>query len=221
MIIAIDGPAGAGKSVIAKKVAEDFGFLYVDSGAMFRGIGLYALRQGVDPLDKEGVVALLSTLDEKIVYVDGEQRILVNGEDVTPYIRTEEVSKAASDVSAILEVRDFLIDTQRNLAAENDIIMDGRDIGTYVFPKADLKIYLTATPEIRAERRRKQLLEKGIENSYEDILADIRERDYNDSHRPTRPLKQAEDAVYIDNTDFSLEEDIQNIEKLVKEKQCR
>lgn len=221
MQIAIDGPAGAGKSTIAKKVAQCLGLVYVDTGAMFRGIGLYTLRKGVDTRDREKVIALLDEIKEEIAFADDEQKIILNGEDVTPYIRTEEVSKAASDVSAILEVRDFLIDTQRDIAQKNDVIMDGRDIGTFVLPNADLKIFLTARPEVRAERRRKQLLEKGIVSNFEDILKDINERDYNDSHRETRPLKQAEDAVYVDDSDYSFEENVETVINLIKEKQCR
>ncbi len=221
MKVAIDGPAGAGKSVLARAAAKDLGFIYVDTGALYRGVGLYALREGADTASSEEVVPLLSKIKEEIRFIDGEQHVFLNGEDVSGLIRTEAVSKAASDVSAIPEVRDFLFDMQRDIAERNDVIMDGRDIGTVVLPDAEVKIFLTAKPEIRAMRRKKQLEEKGIFIDFEEVLKDVNARDYNDSHRAFRPLKQAEDAILVDNSDMTLERDIENIERIILEAKCR
>ena len=221
MKVAIDGPAGAGKSVVAKAAAKDLGFIYVDTGAMYRAIGLYVLRQGKKPFSAADVVPLLPEIKEELRFSDGEQHIFLNGEDVSALIRTEEVSMAASDVSAIPEVRAFLLDRQRELAETNDVIMDGRDIGTVVLPDAKVKIFMTAKPEVRARRRFLQLKEKGIEADMEAVLEELRQRDYNDSHRAAAPLKQAEDAIYLDNSDFSLQEDIENMKRIILEAKCR
>ena len=221
MKVAIDGPAGAGKSVVAKAAAKDLGFIYVDTGAMYRAIGLYVLRQGKKPSSAADVVPLLPEIKEELRFSDGEQHIFLNGEDVSTLIRTEEVSMAASDVSAIPEVRAFLLDRQRELAETNDVIMDGRDIGTVVLPDAEVKIFMTAKPEVRARRRFLQLKEKGIEADMEAVLEELRQRDYNDSHRAAAPLKQAEDAIYLDNSDFSLQEDIDNMKRIILEAKCR
>ena len=221
MKVAIDGPAGAGKSVVAKAAAKDLGFIYVDTGAMYRAIGLYVLRQGKKPSAAADVVPLLPEIREELRFLDGEQHIFLNGEDVSALIRTEEVSMAASDVSAIPEVRAFLLDRQRELAETNDVIMDGRDIGTVVLPDAEVKIFMTAKPEIRARRRFLQLKEKGIEADMEAVLEELRQRDYNDSHRAAAPLKQAEDAIFIDNSDFSLQKDIENMKRIILEAKCR
>lgn len=221
MKVAIDGPAGAGKSVVAKAAAKDLGFIYVDTGAMYRAIGLYVLRQGKKPSSAEDVVPLLPEIREELRFLDGEQHIFLNGEDVSALIRTEEVSMAASDVSAIPEVRAFLLQCQRELAEENDVIMDGRDIGTVVLPDAEVKIFMTAKPEIRARRRFLQLKEKGIEADLNDVLEELRQRDYNDSHRAAAPLRQAEDAIYLDNSDFTLQEDIDNMKRIILEAKCR
>lgn len=221
MKVAIDGPAGAGKSVVAKAAAKDLGFIYVDTGAMYRAIGLYVLRQGKKPSAAADVVPLLPEIKEELRFSDGEQHIFLNGEDVSTLIRTEEVSMAASDVSAIPEVRAFLLDRQRELAETNDVIMDGRDIGTVVLPDAEVKIFMTAKPEIRARRRFLQLKEKGIEADMEAVLEELRQRDYNDSHRVAAPLKQAKDAIYLDNSDFSLQEDIENMKRIILEAKCR
>ena len=221
MKVAIDGPAGAGKSVVAKAAAKDLGFIYVDTGAMYRAIGLYVLRQGKKPSAAADVVPLLPEIREELRFLDGEQHIFLNGEDVSALIRTEEVSIAASDVSAIPEVRAFLLDRQRELAETNDVIMDGRDIGTVVLPDAEVKIFMTAKPEIRARRRFLQLKEKGIEADMEAVLEELRQRDYNDSHRAAAPLKQAEDAIFIDNSDFSLQKDIENMKRIILEAKCR
>ena len=221
MKVAIDGPAGAGKSVIARAVAKDLGFIYVDTGALYRGIGLYAVEKGRNTTCAEEIVPLLDEIEEELRFIDGEQHVILNGKDVNGMIRTEEVSKAASDVSAIPEVRKFLFDMQRNIAENNDVIMDGRDIGTVVLPDAELKIFLTAKPEVRAKRRVLQLAEKGVIEKYEDVLDDILKRDWNDSHRETAPLKQAEGAIYIDNSDILLADDIENVKKIVLEAKCK
>ena len=204
--VAIDGPAGAGKSTIAKKAAEELGYIYVDTGALYRSVGLACLRKGTDPADKDGVVAVTKEISVQLKYVDGQQRVLLSGEDVSDDIRKEEVSMAASLVSKIPEVRAFLLDLQRKLAVTNNIIMDGRDIGTVVLPDADVKIFLTASAESRAKRRTIQLREKGEEADEQAILRDIIQRDYQDTHRETAPLKAADDAELIDTTEMTLTE---------------
>lgn len=218
MKIAIDGPAGAGKSATAKAVAKELGFIYVDTGALYRGIGLYVIRKGAKASSIEEVVPLLAEIKIEMRHIEGEQHIFLNGEDISGLIRTESVSAAASDVSAIPAVRDFLFDMQRDIAEKNNVIMDGRDIGTVVLPDAELKIFLTAKPEVRAERRVKQLLEKGIEANFDDVLADVIQRDYNDSHRDFRPLKLAEDGILLDNSELSFEETFEKIISLAKER---
>ena len=218
MKIAIDGPAGAGKSATAKAVAKELGFIYVDTGALYSGIGLYVIRKGAKPSSIEEVVPLLAEIKIEMKHIENEQHIFLNGEDVSGLIRTESVSAAASDVSAIPAVRDFLFDMQRDIAEKNDVVMDGRDIGTIVLPDAELKIFLTAKPEIRAERRVKQLLEKGVEANFDDVLADVIQRDYNDSHRDFRPLKLAEDGILLDNSELNFEETFEKIISLAKER---
>ena len=218
--IAIDGPGGAGKSSVAKAVAKKLGIIYVDTGALYRGIGLYVLRKGAKPSSIEEVVPLLAEIKIEMRHIEGEQHIFLNGEDVSGLIRTESVSAAASDVSAIPAVRDFLFDMQRDIAEKNDVVMDGRDIGTVVLPDAELKIFLTAKPETRAERRVKQLAEKGVVESFDDVLADVIQRDYNDSHREFRPLKLAEDGILMDNTELPLEETVNKIIALAKERRA-
>ncbi len=220
MKIAIDGPAGAGKSATAKALAKALDFIYVDTGALYRGIGLYVLRKGAKPSAIEEVVPLLAEINIEMRHIDGEQHIFLNGEDVSGFIRTEAVSSAASDVSAIPAVRDFLFDMQRDIAEKNDVVMDGRDIGTVVLPDAELKIFLTAKPETRAERRVKQLAEKGVVESFDNVLADVIQRDYNDSHREFRPLKLAEDGILMDNTELPLEETVNKIIALAKERRA-
>ena len=216
--IAIDGPAGAGKSSIAKAAAKELGFIYVDTGALYRAIGLSALRNGIDIQDREGINRLLEVTKVDLGYVDGEQRVFLNGDDVSGQIRTEEVSMAASAVSAQPEVRAFLLDLQRDLARKNDVVMDGRDIGTVVLPDAGCKIFLTASAEERAMRRYKQLLEKGEKADYEAVLEDLRKRDYNDTHREIAPLKLADDGIEIDTTELDLEGSIRKVIKTAKEK---
>ncbi len=209
--IAIDGPSGAGKSTMAKKAAEKFGFVYVDTGAIYRSIGLFVLRAGVDSKDREGVKALLSDIHLDIKYENGVQHMLLNGEDVSSEIRMPKVSIYASDVSAMPEVRAFLLEMQRDIARKNDVIMDGRDIGTVVLPDAQLKIFLTASPEERARRRMDELKAKGLDVSFEEVLRDIRYRDDNDSSRAAAPLRAADDAVIIDTTGNTLSRSIEII----------
>ncbi len=216
--IAIDGPAGAGKSTIAKLLAQELGFIYVDTGALYRAIGLYVTRQGVDPKNAAAVEPLLGDIALELRYVDGDQRVMLCGEDVSDAIRLPAMSMAASDVSAIPAVRAFLLDRQKEIACHNHVVMDGRDIGTVILPDAQIKIFLTATAEDRAERRRNQLLKKGIEADYDEILRDVKERDYNDSHRAIAPLKQASDAFLIDTTGNTLEKTTNLILQFVKER---
>ena len=205
--IAIDGPSGAGKSTLAKMLAAELGFLYVDTGAIYRTVGVYVCRQGADPDDADAVSILLPDISLRMSHgEDGLQRMYLNGEDVTEAIRRNEISAYASKVSAIPAVRAFLLDMQRALARENNVIMDGRDIGTVVLPDADLKIYLTAAPEDRANRRYLELVERGQQVEREQVLRDVLERDERDMNRPVSPLKQAEDAVVVDTTGNTLEE---------------
>ena len=217
--VAIDGPAGAGKSTISRKAAAELGFIYIDTGALYRTVGLNALRKGADINDAESVIATLTDdLKVELKFIDGEQRMFLCGEDVSDKIRTPEVSSAASKTSAVPEVRKFLFDLQKQLAKENNCIMDGRDIGTVVLPDADVKIFLTATPEARAERRYLELKEKGMDVTYEDVLADMIKRDYDDSHRAIAPLKQADDAILADTSGNTLEQSIDLILSIIKER---
>lgn len=219
--IAIDGPSGAGKSTIARRCAEFFGILYVDTGAIYRTVGLAALRAGIDRKDSVAISELLPGLNIDIRYSEaGEQLMLLNGENVSSAIRQPEISICASDVSALPEVRSFLMDMQRHLASTHHVIMDGRDIGTVVLPGADLKIYLTASAEARAGRRLNELLEKGIQTDFETVLADIHYRDMQDSSRATAPLRQAEDAILVDSTDLSFDETFAVISQLIIEHLC-
>jgi cytidylate kinase len=214
--IAIDGPSGAGKSSISRTVAEELCFIHVDTGAMYRAIGLYAVRN--DCLAPEQIAAQIESIDIELKFIGGAQRVLLCGEDVTDYIRSPEVSMAASKVSAVGEVRAHLLDMQKKIAAENNVIMDGRDIGAVVLPNADLKIFLTASDEERASRRYLELREKPDCPTYEQILADIRQRDYNDMHREIAPLRQAEDAVLVDTTNMGFNEVVEYIAALIREK---
>ncbi|MCX7657457.1 MAG: (d)CMP kinase, partial [Oscillospiraceae bacterium] len=208
---AIDGPCGAGKSTIARTLAKKLGYIYVDTGALYRAVGFYALSKGAKPSNAEDVVPLLSEIDVNIAFVNGEQRVFLNGEDVSEKIRTPEISMAASDVSAVPEVRKFLFGLQLKIARENNVIMDGRDIGTVVLPNADVKIFLTASPEDRAKRRYEELKCKGSDVTYEEIYSDLLKRDYNDSHRETAPLKKAEDAILVDTTGFPFEKSVETL----------
>lgn len=204
--VAIDGPSGAGKSSLAKRLAADLGYVYVDTGAMYRAIGLYASRQGVDLRDAGAVAALLPGIHLDIRLEAGTQHVYLNGEDVSEAIRAEAIGMAASAVSAHPPVRSFLLDTQRGLAANQNVLMDGRDIGTVVLPHATVKIYLTASAEARAGRRCKELQQKGQPADYDTVLADIRQRDYQDTHREIAPLKQAEDAIRVDTSDIDFDQ---------------
>ena len=216
--VAIDGPAGAGKSTIARAAAKALGFIYVDTGALYRSIGLNAIRNGVDLADANAIENSLEGMKVELAFdAEGAQIVLLNGEDVSSLIRTPEVSMSASKVSAVPKVRAFLLDLQRNMANTQCVIMDGRDIGTVVLPNADVKIFLTASPEIRAKRRYDELIEKGQEVKYEDVLADVIERDYNDSHREIAPLKPAEDSKLADTSGLTLEESIELIINIIKE----
>ena len=216
--IAIDGPSGAGKSSLAKALAKDLGYVYVDTGAMYRSIGLYAVRAGVDPHDADAVAALLPQIKLGIRLIDGAQHIYLNGEDVSTAIRAEEIGMAASAVAAHPAVRSFLLDTQRGLAESQNILMDGRDIGTVVLPNATVKIFLTAAPEARARRRWLEYQQKGMEVAFEDVLADVKQRDYQDTHRAAAPLKQAEDAVLLDTSDLNFEQSLAAMKKIIAEK---
>ena len=216
--IAIDGPAGAGKSTIAKTVSKELGYIYVDTGALYRTVGLNALRKGVDTKDAEGVIATLEGLEVSLRFVDNEQRVFLGEEDVSSAIRQNEVSMAASNVSAIPKVREFLFDLQRDIAKKNNCLMDGRDIGTVVLPDAQIKLFLTASAEARADRRYKELIEKGQTVDYDVILQEIKDRDYQDSHREIAPLKQADDAVLVDSTEMNLQETIDYMLNLIKER---
>lgn len=216
--IAIDGPAGAGKSTIAKKLAKELGFVYVDTGAMYRSMGLYFLRKGVDGKDEAAIKAGCPGIQVSIQYENNEQQVLLNGENVSGLIRTEEVGKMASTISAYGFVRDTLTELQRNLAKTQNVIMDGRDIGTCILPNADVKIYLTASVECRATRRYKELLGRGVEANYDEIAADIAKRDEQDMNREVAPLKQAEDAVLVDSSDMNIDEVVEAIRKIYQEK---
>lgn len=213
--VAIDGPSGAGKSTLAKRLAKELGYLYVDTGAMYRSIGLFALRKGVDPKDEAAVTALLPQIQIELRYVNGAQRVLLCGEDVSEAIRAENVGMATSAVSAHPPVRAFLLELQRGMARTHDILMDGRDIGTVILPNASVKIFLTASAEARATRRFRELQEKGMDTDFETVLEDIRRRDYQDSHRATAPLRQAEDAVLVDTSEMDLEESFQALKSLI------
>jgi len=217
--VAIDGPAGAGKSSIARAVSEKLGYIYVDTGALYRSVAYYAIKNGVRPDDSEKVIRLLEGLEVSLVYKDGQQRVIAAGEDVSDCIRTPEVSMGASAVSAVPEVRSFLFDLQKKIAQENNVIMDGRDIGTVVLPDAQVKIFLTASPEERARRRFAELKDKDSTVTFDDILKDIIKRDENDMNRAVSPLRQAEDAVLVDSSDMTIDEVISCIESMIREKE--
>lgn len=217
--VAIDGPAGAGKSTIAKTIAQKLGYLYIDTGAMYRTLAYKALSNGINiTSDHDGISAMLSDTKLGIVYKDGVQRMLSDGNDVTDMIRTPEVSRGASDISAIPFVREWLLETQRSLARENNCLMDGRDIGTVVLPDANVKIFLTASPEARAKRRYDELTAKGLDVIYEDVLSDMIERDTNDSTRACAPLKMADDAILVDTSLFSFEEAVRAVETVITDR---
>lgn len=216
--IAIDGPAGAGKSSIAKEAARRLGFIYVDTGALYRTVALNAIRNNVSLNDPAAIAQTLSNAKISLAFADGTQRVMLNGEDVSEQIRTPDVSAGASKVSAVPAVRQYLFDLQKNLAAENDCLMDGRDIGTVVLPNAQLKVFLTASPEERARRRWNQMKEAGTEADYDEILKDVNQRDYQDTHREIAPLKQADDAVLLDTTHMNFEEVVAELLRLTEER---
>ncbi len=216
--IAIDGPAGAGKSTIAKVLAKQLAFIYIDTGAMYRAIGLYAAQKGLEITDKAGVVGLLPEIRLELRFENGTQHILTNGQDVSGLIRTEDASKWASAVSAIPEVRAFLLDFQRSFAKVNNVLMDGRDIGTVVLPDSELKIFLTASAEARALRRYTEQKEKGETVTYEAVLDALRKRDLQDSTRAAAPLKAADDAIQVDTTDLDLDQSIALIRQIIRER---
>ncbi len=215
--VAIDGPAGAGKSTLSRKAAKKLGFIYVDTGALYRAVGLKFSSLGIDRELNCDVAEILGTTQVDIRFVDGEQHVFLDGCDVSGKIRTPEASMMASAVSAKPEVRDFLLEMQRKLARENNVLMDGRDIGTVVLPQATVKIYLTASAEARAKRRYDELCEKGEKVTYEEVLSDMQQRDYNDMNRKTAPLKKADDAVVADTTECDLEQSLELILSIVKE----
>lgn len=216
--VAVDGPVGAGKSSIARAAAQKLGFIYVDTGALYRAVGLYCHRSGADMSSHDDIAARLPEIRTEIRLIDGVQHIFLNGEDVSEEIRLPEISMAASAVSAVPAVRAALLDMQRKLARENNVIMDGRDIGTVVLPDAKVKIFLTAAPEIRAKRRYDELCAKGVSTTFEEVLADLNKRDYNDSHRAVAPLKQAEDAVLADTSGLDFEQSCELVCGIIKEK---
>ena len=216
--VAIDGPAGAGKSTLARRLAAELGYIYVDTGAMYRAIGLYALRAGKDPKDNAAVDSLLPQIELRLASIAGEQHIYLKDEDVSTAIRTEAAGMAASAVGANPAVRAFLLELQRSMAKKQDVLMDGRDIGTVVLPQATIKIYLTAAPEARARRRWLEQQQKGIKESYEDVLAAVIKRDYDDSHRAAAPLRQAEDAWLCDSTHLDFEGTVQAILAYIRQR---
>ena len=202
--VAIDGPAGAGKSTLARRLAAELGYIYVDTGAMYRAIGLYALRAGKDPKDNAAVDALLPEIELRLASIAGEQHIYLKDEDVSTAIRTEAAGMAASAVGANPAVRAFLLELQRSMAKKQDVLMDGRDIGTTVFPDAELKIFVTASPEIRAQRRYDELRAKGEEAGFDEILENVKQRDYIDQNREVSPLRKADDALLLDNSHMTI-----------------
>ena len=213
--IAIDGPSGAGKSTVAKSVARELGIIYVDTGALYRTIGYFVRSRNVNPKDPEGVAALLPEISVELKYENGRQIVCLNGEDLGDRIRTPEMSMYASDVSAIPAVRNFLLETQRKIARENSVIMDGRDIGTVILPDANVKIFLTASDECRAMRRRDELVAKGMNVTYEEVLADMKWRDANDSGREIAPAIPAPDAILFDNSGMTIEETVENAAEII------
>ncbi len=213
--VAIDGPSGAGKSTLAKRLAKELGYVYVDTGAMFRAIGLYTLRQGKQPSDAQAVQELLPQITLTLASIDGAQHIYLNGEDVSTEIRQEQVGMAASAVGANPAVRSFLLDQQRALATSQNILMDGRDIGTVVLPNATVKIYLTASAEARAQRRLLELEQKGQKADFETVLADIQQRDYQDMNRETAPLRQADDAILLDTSELDFEQSFEQMKQII------
>lgn len=216
--VAIDGPSGAGKSTIARILAQQLHYIYVDTGALYRTVGYAALKEEIDPADGPAVEAMLPRLQVELRHVDGLQRVFLNGEDVSDCIRTPAVSMAASKVSALPAVRQYLFSLQQDTAAAHDVIMDGRDIGTVVLPHAQVKIFLTASAEDRAARRYAELQEKKVDTTFDEVLADMKQRDYDDAHRAAAPLKAADDAVVVDTTGNTLKQSVEALKKVVLER---
>lgn len=216
--VAIDGPAGAGKSTIARLASERLGYIYVDTGALYRSIAYFVISNNGDLDNSESIASFLPKIQVEIKFIDGVQHVFVNDEDVSDKIRTEAVSTGASKVSAVPKVREFLLELQRDFAKKYNVVMDGRDIGTVVLPDADVKIFLTASAEVRAERRYKEQVERGLKVNFDDILADIKERDYCDENREIAPLKCADDGVYLDSSNQTIEENIQAVIDIINEK---
>ena len=218
MRIALDGPSGAGKSTVAKALAKRLGIIYVDTGALYRTIGLYVKRKGIDKEDKQGIISCLDEIDLNMEFKNSEQIITLNGEVVGDNIRTGEIAMYASKVSAIPEVRAFLLNTQRDIASKNSVVMDGRDIGTVILPDAEVKVFMIASPEARAERRYKELIAKGESCTLESVLADINLRDKNDSTRQTAPCVPADDAVIFDNSEYDIEGSVDKVIEIINSK---
>ena len=216
--VAIDGPAGAGKSTIAKTASKNLGYIYIDTGALYRSIGYFVVSNGGDIDNADSVISFLPKISAEIKFIDETQHVFINGEDVSDKIRTEEISKAASKVSAIPRVREFLLELQRGFAKKYNVVMDGRDIGTVVLPDAQVKIFLTASAQERAKRRYKEQVERGLDVNFDDILADIKERDYRDEHREIAPLKPAKDSVLVDTSNMNIEQSVKAVIDTVKSK---
>lgn len=216
--IALDGPSGAGKSTLAKMLAAELSFVYVDTGALYRSVGLYAAEKGLDKSDTEGIISCLPEIRLSLRYVNGGQKVFLGERDVSEDIRMPEISMWASTVSAIPEVRAFLLDLQKDIAEKNNVIMDGRDIGTVILPHATVKIFLDSSCEARAKRRYRELCEKGIETSYDEVLADMIQRDEKDRNRATAPLKKADDAILLDNSDLNLKESYEAALRIIRDK---
>ena len=216
--VAIDGPAGAGKSTLARAAAKKLSFIYADTGALYRSIALNTVRNNIDVSDSVSIEKMLEKTEIELKFINDEQRVFLNGEDVSDKIRTSEISMAASSITALPAVRSFLLELQRELARKNNVIMDGRDIGTVVLPNAQVKIFLTASPECRAKRRYDEYIAKGKQENYEEILESIKQRDYNDSHRAIAPLKAADDAVLVDTSDDTPQQSVERIVKIIEEK---
>jgi len=216
--VAIDGPAGAGKSTVAKAVAKEQGFIYVDTGAMYRAMALYFIRKGIDSNDEAAICAGLNEIEIALTYEDGVQQVILNGENVSGLIRTDQVSMATSNISKFRLVREKMVELQQEIARTTDVVMDGRDIGTVVLPNADIKLYLTASSRVRAERRYKEMAAKGTTQTLDEVEQDIIARDYQDMHRENSPLTQAEDALYFDTSDMTQNQVVETISGMIKEK---